>query len=80
MLEKAGFLFKKVLATDNPELTNQYGVKQGNRGGVQVVSNDLFPSSRHCGSHQHGSSTAAGVEQLLAARQALHQVNGYRIL
>ena len=28
MLEKAGFLFKKVLATDNPELTNQYGVKQ----------------------------------------------------
>ena len=28
MLEKAGFLFKKVLATENPELTNQYGVKQ----------------------------------------------------
>ena len=28
MLEKAGFLFKKVLATDHPELTNQYGVKQ----------------------------------------------------
>ena len=28
MLEKAGFLFKKVLATNNPELTNQYGVKQ----------------------------------------------------
>ena len=28
MLEKAGFLFKKVLATDNPELANQYGVKQ----------------------------------------------------
>ena len=28
MLEKAGFLFKKVLATENVELTNQYGVKQ----------------------------------------------------
>ena len=28
MLEKAGFLFKKVLATDNPDLANQYGVKQ----------------------------------------------------
>ena len=28
MLEKAGFLFKKVLATENPELANQYGVKQ----------------------------------------------------
>ena len=28
MLEKAGFIFKKVLATENPELTNQYGVKQ----------------------------------------------------
>ena len=28
MLEKAGFLFKKVLATENVELTNKYGVKQ----------------------------------------------------
>ena len=28
MLEKEGFLFKKVLATENVELTNQYGVKQ----------------------------------------------------
>jgi len=28
MLEKAGFLFKKVLATENVELTNQYGVRQ----------------------------------------------------
>jgi len=28
MLEKAGFLFKKVLATENVEMTNQYGVKQ----------------------------------------------------
>ena len=28
VLEKAGFLFKKVLATENVELTNQYGVKQ----------------------------------------------------
>jgi len=28
MLEKAGFLFKKVLATENIELTNKYGVKQ----------------------------------------------------
>ena len=28
LLEKAGFLFKKVLATENVELTNKYGVKQ----------------------------------------------------
>ena len=28
MLEKAGFLFKKVLATENVDLTNQYGVRQ----------------------------------------------------
>ena len=28
MLEKAGFPFKKVLATENVELTNKYGVKQ----------------------------------------------------
>ena len=28
MLEKAGVLFKKVLATENVELTNKYGVKQ----------------------------------------------------
>ena len=28
MLEKEGFLFKKVLATENVELTNKYGVKQ----------------------------------------------------
>ena len=28
MLEKAGFLFKKVLATENVELTRKYGVKQ----------------------------------------------------
>ena len=28
MLEKAGFLFKKVLATENVELTNRYGVRQ----------------------------------------------------
>ena len=28
LLEKEGFLFKKVLATENVELTNKYGVKQ----------------------------------------------------
>ena len=28
MLEKEGFLFKKVIATENVELTNKYGVKQ----------------------------------------------------
>ena len=28
LLEKAGFLFKKVLATENVELTNKYGVRQ----------------------------------------------------
>ena len=28
MLEKAGFPFKRVLATENPELTNRYGIKQ----------------------------------------------------
>ena len=28
LLEKAGFLFKKVVATDNIELTNKYGIKQ----------------------------------------------------
>ena len=28
MLEKEGFLFKKVLATENVELTNKYGIKQ----------------------------------------------------
>ena len=27
-LEKEGFLFKKVVATENIELTNKYGVKQ----------------------------------------------------
>ena len=28
MLEKAGYLYKKVIATENIELTNKYGVKQ----------------------------------------------------
>ena len=28
LLEKEGFLFKKVVATENIELTNKYGVKQ----------------------------------------------------
>ena len=28
MLEKEGFLFKKILATENVDLTNQYGVRQ----------------------------------------------------
>ncbi len=28
MLEKAGFVFKKIVATENPELATQYGVKQ----------------------------------------------------
>ena len=28
LLEREGFLFKKVVATENVELTNRYGVKQ----------------------------------------------------
>ena len=47
MLDKAGFPYRKVIATDEPELTNQYGVKQAPT--LVVLGNDGNVTAKYKG-------------------------------
>jgi len=58
MLEREGFLFKKIVAVENPELTTRYGVRQAPT--LVVLSGDTFEKYR-------GVSEIKG---MLTARQA----------